>query len=327
MNKKSMLNKLFILGIISLMILFLYACGSNSGSNGDEASNFPEDSIDIIVAFSAGGSNDSIARMLAESSEDIIGESIIVENQEGGSGSVGQSAGASADPDGYTLTLVTASIVSNPLFNDLPYTHESFEPVILINDDPQYLVINTDAPFDDMESFIAYAEENPGEVTIGVSGAQTTNAFASRELADELGLDIVTLPHDGTADSIVALQGNHIDAVVASYNEFQGQMQSGELTPILNFAGEERNPRTSDVPTALELGYDVDYSSWRGVAAPEGTDPEIIEYLHDSFKEAMETEEFKDSMENLGLDIDYASPEEFQKIIDLTYENYEQFAD
>src|SRR5699024_10464523 len=153
-----------------------------------------------IAAFSAGGSNDSIARMLAEASEDIIGESIIVENRTGGSGSVGQAAGAQADPDGYTLTLVTASIASNPLFNDLPYTHESFDLIILINNDPQYLVINEDAPFDDIESFIAYAEENPGEVTVGVSGAQTTNAFASRGLADELGLDIVTLPHDGTAD-------------------------------------------------------------------------------------------------------------------------------
>ena len=115
MNKKSMFNKLFSLAIISFMALFLYACG-DSGSNGDGADNFPEQSIDIIAAFSAGGSNDSIARMLAEASEDIIGESIIVENRTGGSGSVGQAAGAQADPDGYTLTLVTASIASNPLF-------------------------------------------------------------------------------------------------------------------------------------------------------------------------------------------------------------------
>lgn len=320
-------KSIFTIGVFSLILFTLIACDSGTGSSEEDVSNYPEKSIDIITAFAAGGSNDNIARTLAENSEDIIGEKIIVDNLTGGSGSVGQAQGAAADPDGYKLTLITASIVSNPLFNDLPYTHESFEPVILINNDPQYLIINEDAPFDDMESFIDYAEENPGNVNIGVSGAQTTNAFASKDLAKALDLELVTVPHDGTSDSIVALQGNHLDAVVASYTEFQSQMKSGELKPILNFAGEERSSKLPDVPTALELDIDVDYSSWRGIGAPEGTDPEIIEYLHDSFKEAIETEEFQESMENIGLDIDYASPEEFQKLIDETYENYIKFAD
>lgn len=312
--------------VLLVFSLTIVACGDNSSSD-DVTENFPEDTIKIITAFAAGGSNDSIARTLAEASEDIIGQSVIVENLTGGSGSVGQTEGAQADPDGYTLTLVTASIVSNPLFNDLPYTHESFEPIILVNNDPQYLVINTDAPFDDIDSFIEYAKENPGEVKIGVSGTNTTNAFASQDLANELDLDIVVVPHDGTADSIVALQGNHIDAVVASYTEFQSQMQSGELKPILNFGGKDRNDNTPDVPTALELDINVDYSSWRGIAAPAGTDPEIIEYLHDSFKEAIETEEFQKTMENLGLDVDYLHYEDFQTLIDETYKNYKQFSE
>src|SRR5699024_10865765 len=104
----------------------------------------------------------SIARLLANATEDELGQSIVVENITGGGGSVGQTAGADADPDGYTLTMITASIVSNPLFNDLSYTHESFDPVILINNAPQYLVINTDSEYDDIDSFIEYVEENPG---------------------------------------------------------------------------------------------------------------------------------------------------------------------
>jgi len=322
MLKNKKLNVFLVFTVF--LSIYLVAC-SNSEQGASE--DFPNKSINLITAFAAGGSNDSIARTLAEASEDILGQKVIVENLTGGSGSIGQAAGANAKPDGYKLTLVTASIVSNPLFNDLPYSHESFEPVILINNDPQYLIVNTKSSYDNIDSFIEYAKENPGKVKIGVSGAQTTNAFASKDLAKSLGLEMVTVPHDGTADAVVALQGGHIDAVVASYTEFQGQLKSGELMPILNFAGKERNPNLPDTPTALELDIDVDYSSWRGIAAPKGTSPEVIQTLHDSFKEAIESEQFKDAMANLGFDIDYLNPEDFQQLINETYDNYVQFLD
>lgn len=322
MLKNKKLNVFLIFTVF--LSIYLVAC-SNSEQGASE--DFPTKSINLITAFAAGGSNDSIARTLAEASEDILGQKVIVENLTGGSGSIGQAAGANAKPDGYKLTLVTASIVSNPLFNDLPYSHESFEPVILINNDPQYLIVNTKSSYDNIDSFIEYAKENPGKVKIGVSGAQTTNAFASKDLSKSLDLDIVTVPHEGTADAVVALQGGHIDAVVASYTEFQGQLKSGELMPILNFAGEERSHHLPDTPTALELNIDVDYSSWRGIAAPKGTSPEVIQTLHDAFKEAIESEQFKDAMANLGFDIDYLNPEDFQQLINETYDNYVQFLD
>src|SRR5699024_5561389 len=124
MNNNITLKKLFLLSMMTMISVVLFACGDESNEEGEVS--YPEENIDIIAAFAAGGSNDSIARLLANATEDELGQSIVVENITGGGGSVGQTAGADADPDGYTLTMITASIVSNPLFNDLSYTHESF---------------------------------------------------------------------------------------------------------------------------------------------------------------------------------------------------------
>lgn len=309
--------------LIGATAVFIAGCGDSSDDVSEE---FPNDTIEIIAAFAAGGSNDSIARLLSNNAQDAVGTNIIVNNVTGGGGSVGQTQGANADPDGYTLTMITASIVSNPLFNNLPYTHEDFAPVILINNDPQYLVTNTESGYDSIEDFIKAAEESTGSMRIGVSGAQTTNAFASREFAEVTGLDFTIIPHDGSAEAILAIQGGHIDAVVASYTEFQGAMQSGDLQPILNFGG-ERSDRLEDVPTALELDYDIEYTSWRGIGAPADTDPEIIQFLHDHFKDAIESEDFESSMNDIGLDVDYMGPEDFQALINETYDNYEKFVE
>ncbi len=304
--------------LLAASAVFIAGCNDSSD---DVAEDFPNDTIEIIAAFAAGGSNDSIARLLSNETQDAIGQNIVVNNVTGGGGSVGQTEGANADPDGYTLTMITTSIITNPMFNDLPYSHEDFAPVILINNDPQYLVVNTDSGYDSVEDFIAAAEENPGSMSIGVSGAQTTNAFASREFAEITGLDFTIIPHDGSAESILAVQGGHIDAVVASYTEFSGAMQGGDLQPIMNFAGERSN-QLEDVPTAQELGYDIEHTSWRGIGAPAGTDPEIIQFLHDHFKDTIESDDFVEAMNNIGLDVNYMGPEDFQALIDETYEKF-----
>lgn len=304
-------NLLFV-GLISTLTLFTPGI----------AKDFPTKPVEIIVAFSAGGSNDILGRALAKTSEKLLGQKVIVENRTGGGGSVGQTVGANAKPDGYTLTLLTPSVVSNPLFNKLTYDHTSFTPIILLNNAPLYLVINTKGRYKTIEDFVSYAKENPGKVSIGASGAQTTTAMAGKALAKELDLKIRHIPHNGSADAILAVQGNHIDAVVVSFAEFKAQMEGGELAAILTLSGEKRNKDTPDVPTTLEKNIDVNFSSWRGIAAPKDTDKEIIAYLHDVFKQAIDSDEYKTIMDTAGLNIDYADPVEFQKMFDDTYKVY-----
>ncbi len=311
--------------LLAVPALSLAACGE---SGGDAGADFPDDTITMITAFAAGGANDSLARLLTEHAEDVDGDfDFVVENIDGGSGSVGQAQGAQAEPDGHTLTLITPSIITNPMFNNVPYEHGDFEPVILLNSEPHVLLVGEDAPFDDWESFVNYAEDNPGEVSIGTSGAETTTAFTSRDLADAAGIETTTVPHDGTADALIQAQGGHIDGVVAGgTTEAASAIEDGSLTPILVFA-DDRLDQLPDVPTAAEHDVDAMHSSWRGVAAPAGTPEEVIERLHDIFSETLESDEYVEAVDNLNLAVDYMGPDDFQQLIDETYETYAEYAE
>ncbi|MGO4890015.1 tripartite tricarboxylate transporter substrate binding protein [Anaerobacillus sp. MEB173] len=332
MKKTNLFKGLMALTMASL--LTLAGCGQDSSTNekangestSDTALNYPTKPIKIINPFSAGGPADNTSRILAHHAEEFVGESMIIENRDGGGGSIGQTAGASANPDGYTLTLITSSIVSNPIFNEVSYTHESFEPVIMTVNDPFFLVVSKDAPFDDADSFLEYAKENPGEISIGVSGSQTVPAFTAKELTEKTGIELTTVPFDGEALAVAAAAGGHIQALIGNFSGIESQVNSGTLKPILLFDS-ERSELASDVPTAQESGIDIISGSWRGIAVPAGTDPEIIEYLHEAFKVTTEKQEYQDQMINSGIGITYRSPEEFKAIIADTYNKYMKFAE
>ncbi len=337
MKKKNLFRGLMALTMASL--LTLAGCGqessTNDSGNGESSNgestpetslNYPTKPIKIVNPFSAGGPADNTSRILAHHAEEFIGGSIVIENRDGGGGTIGQTAGASAKPDGYTLTLITASIVSNPIFNQVSYTHESFEPVIMTVNDPFYLVVSKDAPFDDAESFLEYAKENPGQISIGVSGSQTVPAFTAKEFEEKTGVELTTVPFDGEALAVAAAAGGHIQALIGNFSGIESQVKSGALKPILLF-DVERSELAPDVPTAQEEGIDIISGSWRGIAVPAGTDPEIIEYLHQAFKQTTEKQEYQDQMTNSGIGITYRSPEEFKAIIEDTYNKYMNFAE
>ncbi|MDN4605873.1 tripartite tricarboxylate transporter substrate binding protein [Sporosarcina highlanderae] len=310
--------------MVMALLVVLAGCSNDKAGNKDGL-DYPTKPIKIINPFSAGGPADNTSRILANHAKDIVGKSLVIENRDGGGGSIGQTAGANAKPDGYTLTLITSSIVSNPIFNNVSYTHEDFVPIIMTVNDPFFLVVGKDAPYDDAESFLKYAKENPGKISVGVSGAQTVPAFTSKELAEVAGIDITTVPFDGEALAVAAVAGGHIDALIGNYSGFESQLKSGAMKAILLFDS-EKSDLIPDVPTASEHGLDVVSGSWRGFAAPKGTDPEIIEFLQEKFKEIIEQEEYQEQMTNSGINITYKNAEEFKAIIEDTYNKYMKFA-
>ena len=323
MSPRSTRRRLWLRSAAIVPVFGLIACGQDGGGGDAEADDFPSERIDIITAFAAGGANDALARMLAEATEEIDDAyDFTVDNVEGGGGSVGQTQGAQADADGYTLTLITPSIITNPMFNDVAFTHEDFEPVILLNNEPHYLLVGEDSPVSDYESFIEYAEDNPGSLTIGVSGAETSTAFTSRDFASELDIETTTVPHDGEADAILQAQGGHIDGVVTGgLTGAESAIEDGSLTPILVFADEQPDD-DQDVPLASEAGVEAEHTSWRGIGVPAGTDEGIIDQLHEVFSEAIESDTYVDGSENQSLSVDYMGPDDFQDLIDETYETY-----
>lgn len=311
--------------IMAIPIIATTACGTDGG-DASEGVNFPSDDITIIVPFGAGGANDVLARTLAEHIEAADDQwNFVIQNVEGGGGAVGQAEGAEADPDGHTLTMVTNSIVANPMFNEVPYTHESFQAVGVVNQEPKVLLTGSDSGIETFEEFVEAAEENPGNVSVGTSGAETIDSFHNAELERQTDTELVAVPHDGTAEAVVQAEGGHIDAVWGDYAEVRGHLEADSLNPILVLA-DERMEELAETPVYAEVGLeDANFpSNWRGVAVPEGTDEAIVDVLDEVLRETSESEAYVDAVEDLGLNAYYGGPEELNDLIEQTAATYSE---
>lgn len=328
-----MRNKVRGIFLFLLLLTFtvLTACSedaasgeSNKGDGGKSSLDYPTKPIKIINPFSAGGSADNTSRILGQHAQEYLGQSVVIENRDGGGGTIGQTAGAKAKNDGYTLTLMTSSLVGNVLYSNVGFEVEDFEPIIMVVNDPVYLVVGKDAPYDTVEEFVEYAQENPGAINVGVNGTQTIPAIANRQLANVAGIEVSTIPFDGESLALAAVAGGHVDAMYGGYSGFESQLTSGNVK-VLAILADERAESLPDVPTAKESGVEVSSGSWRGIGAPKGTDPEIIDFLHEAFKQTVENQEYIDQMEKVGIDIFYGGPDEFRDLIKDTTKIYEEY--
>lgn len=311
---------LFLFGIVSVLILT--ACG---GENTDEAGSesggddYPKKPIKLVVPFAPGGSASNTARIAAEYAEEELGQDIVIENYEGGGGAVGTSSVSTEEPDGYTILLATPSLVSSAVFSDVSFTPDSFEPIAQLVYEPTYLVGVNEEPFNNIETFIDYAKDNPGKVRISNSGAQGSKAIAADEWIKHEGLDIENIPYDGGSEAAAAAAGGHVEAQIGNYSETAGQVDAGKLEPILIF-GKDDSKDYPGLTTSYDIGYEVEAGTWRGLLAPAGTDPEIIQKLESAFEKVFENEEFLEQMEEASIPVEFEGSEEFKERINDEYE-------
>jgi len=310
-NKTS--KKIIMLSLIVFAIFLLSAASVQAA--------YPERDITLIVPWSAGGGTDAVARMLANEAEEYIDVSINVENRTGGGGAVGHGQGARADADGYTVTLTTVELVIQPHIEDVNYSYEDFRPIMEVNEGPASVTVQADAEWNNINELIAEAKERPGELL--ASGTATGGIWHLGKLAleAETGAEITWIPSQGMAPAITDLMGGHVDMITGMPAEVASQVKAGELK-ILAVMGNERVASFPDVPTLKEEGIDASVATWRGLQVPAGTPDEVVEKLHDIFYKAVQSEEFINRMNDLGLAIVYKGPEEFGKFIK---ENNETF--
>lgn len=313
-----MFKKILALGMTVVMAAAaLTGCGKSGA--------YPSDDIEVIVPKGAGGGTDTSTRgLLTYMEKNMENGKFNVTNNSDGGGITGMVATAEADPDGYTLGAVTVELDMFCFQGKTDLTYDSFESVAMMIAAPAALIVQADAPYNSVDEFVAYCQENPESVQVGNSGAGAIWDIATYLMEDEYGIQVTHVPYpNGTADIAAAITGGHIDATLADPSSFMTQIDAGTLK-CLGIMSEERSTLLPDVPTFKEEGHDLVVRAWATLVAPKGMDTENMALLQNAARAALESDECKEYFLAQGIEPVCYIGEEADQIMADDYEMYKE---
>ena len=283
------------------------AAAAQAAPAAPAAPAYPTKDIQIIVPYAPGGGSDNLVRGMIQYL-DLDGKTAVPINVEGASGYIGALQAYNTANDGYTILThnemdVISYVVSGQAEVDLVGDLEYICDVVT---DYNLLCTNPDSGWKTAQEAIDYINANPGKVTVGCTGSNNVNYATTSELLKAMGIfDKVTIvPYDGGAASETALQGNHIQLEVNSLADTNSYIAAGTNIPLA-VCSADRIKKYPDIPSTVELGWNVTYTKPRGFFAPKGTSPEALAYLSGKIKDVCGKQEFVDAMANLGFTVDY----------------------
>ncbi len=277
------------------------------------AEEFPSRSVRIIVAYSAGGGNDLVARLLAARLSEQLGKTVFVENRAGASGIVGTEMVAKSPADGYTLILSDAPHVINPyVYPSVQYDPvKDFEPVTLVATAPVLLAMYTKAPYQTVNDFIAAAKKDPGKITMGSGGTGTVSHVAGELFQLRSGVKLTHVPYKGNGPALTDAVAGQIVCIFTPVGAAMPLVSSGRLRAVALSAG-KRSPLIPDVPTFDEAGVaDYRVSNWYGILAPAGTPKPVVAFLNKEIATAVLAPGVKERFESSMIDGGTNTPEQF----------------
>ena len=292
-------------------LLAAVAASALPGAAFAQASGYPNRPIELIVPAGAGGGTDVLARAFAEAAKTHLPQPITVINRPGASGMIGHGEMINAKPDGYKLAIVFAEIVIVPHLGLTKLSYEDFTPIARLNADPAAITVQTSAPWNTIEEFLATSKAKPGELKMGNSGNGSIWHLAHAALEDKVGVKYNPIPFGGAAPAVLSLLGGHIDAVAVSPGEVAAHVQSGKLKTLAVMA-EQRVKGFDNVPTFRERGIDLVIGTWRGLAAPKGTPPDVLAILTEATRLSANEAVLRDSLDRLSMGYSYADAETFR---------------
>jgi len=268
------------------------------------ADKFPTHAITLICPWGAGGGSDAQVRFLAGLMEKDLGQPIKVVNKTGGGGAVGWSALARSKPDGYTMGQLTAELAMDHWVTpSVTVTYKDFDPLCLMNEDPATVTISATAPYKTYDEFVKYLKENPGKVRGAATSVGGIWHAAMGMWLKAIGLPVTTItyiPTSGSAESYKEMAAGGIDSCFTSVPESSTMYKSGKAIGLAVMS-DKRDPKFPDIPTAKELGADVQVGTWRGLGLPKGVPAERRDILVKAIKKAMDDPAYKKFMEDRGF--------------------------
>ncbi|HWP46219.1 MAG TPA: tripartite tricarboxylate transporter substrate binding protein [Candidatus Limnocylindrales bacterium] len=274
---------------------------------------YPERPITLICPWAAGGGTDRVARMIAVLLEKELGQPVTVVNRTGGGGAVGHTAGATARPDGYTLTMVTSELTMMHWMGLAQVTYKDFKAVALLNIDPAAINVRADAPWKSVQELGEYIKNNPGKLKASGTGKGGIWDLARAGWQKAMGLPVDAVqwvPSTGAATGLQELVAGGVDVVPCSLPEAASLIDAGKVKALAVMA-ETRNPTFPDVPTLKEQGIDWSIGAWRGIMVPKDTPDEIVAVLEKSLEKIVQDKEFIDFMNKNGFGILFKPAREF----------------
>ena len=291
-------------------LLFALGCATFAGLAG--AQTFPAKPITIICPFPPGASADAALRSLAQAMAKELGQNVIVDNRPGAAGTLGPASLASAQPNGYTLSLVTNTLIRQPFIVKTPYDPaKDFTYLAGVSAFDFGLVVDTSSPWKTFDEFVGYAQKNPGKISFGTIGIGSAPHQVLQRFGDGKGIVWTHIPYKGSAPALTDLQGGHVQAV-SDTSSWAQLVDSGKLR-LLAVYSSARLKHWPNVATLKEMGSDIVESSPWGIVGPKGLDPKVAKTLQDSIRKAMDDPGFLKTLDSLGMEPRYMASEEYDK--------------
>ena len=274
-------------------VLALSACGGNvAGGSAESSEAFPSGPVTITVGQDAGGSTDRIARAVAEGMAEDLGVAVPVVNKAGANGALATKEVAGMEPDGQNLILLNASLITiTPLAvgEEEAVTLDNLDVIAGLSQDDYVLVASPESGFETL----ADIQGSTDELNFGTTGVGTGSQLAQAVLVAQAEIDGTAVPVDSGSPALTAVMGNQVDVATIQLGEALPQIEAGTVTPIVTFA-KERSEFLADVPTAIEVGYEVPVSQYRALAAPKGLSEEAKARLVESVETVQGTETYQE---------------------------------
>jgi putative tricarboxylic transport membrane protein len=300
----------------------LAACGSGGGAT-TSAENYPEEPLEWTVAFGPGGGNDIMSRQIVDilEKENIYTEDITVENIDAGSGAVGWGKVHSNAGNGYSISSTSGSFLTTPLASDTGWEPTDFTHVGLLAQDASLFLTSKDSGLTTWEDWVKYAKDK-GKVAVGGIGVVNIDLLLHQALADQAGYEIEYIPFNEESQLITGLSSGSLDAVTSNPAEVLGQVESGDMNPLL-YTGDEPMPGLEEVPTAKEKGYTDMVTTPRGVILPPDVSDEIRQWWIDALKEVVKTDAWQQYLEENNLTPDERWGDDFSEYVEQTESDLE----
>lgn len=289
----------------------LFACGA-------QAQPWPSKTIKMVVPFTAGGSTDTVARIISEKLTTRLGQPVIVENKAGAGGAVGSDFVAKSPADGYTYLVGTSSTMAIApwVYTKLPYNPtRDFAPVTLLGIADIIVVVNSTVPIRTTKQLLDYARANPGKLTFASGGNGSISHLLGEYFKSMAKVDLLHVPYKGDAQMVTDLLGGQVSMAFGTAVAWLPHIKSGKVAAVA-VTNPKRSTTLTDLPTLSESGVPgYEAVQWFGIAAPTGTPPEVLNRMHAEIKAILAMPEVHKRFTDLGFDVVGNTPAEFAQFL------------